>query len=503
VTQLHREVFHPSSHTLINPSNSTISVGLNLHSQINHKIFNEAKYQVSGVLENIDHHLFIFYLCFDCSINYLSLLGIVMTSIAGAITAGAGWAMPISQAIATSAYGYSKVLPVFRGTATKGKQDYQSQHIRIAKEDLISGAGENKHFYDSKASKQDALVYEVYTKAVDPMESIRENMAPHSSSYKKKCKNVKTTSSLPPAVPKKQLKSKTGAPSSPVLKKKTVKSKAGTISFSISKEEAKKKNAPIKGEQSAPAKDTKSNAASKKEKSPPLKVGSGSDKEKMKANDKHATSALKGAAKRIVVINRNTEEINNDEICNEYETWEDPQLHEGIQTSFSNNIIHDGDNETNNITANDDKKVLQMSNNTDIVFIVYGNANDDDITLVPYNSNKVETYENDTEIRIQSHLTDTYGREQQLNDGGGYEFNDVPEDVGSYFNQLSALGFVIIVIAISATIASVFALVRHRHRRNERNVNSSDIQHIEVVDMYDLNMRHVRDKYESTAYIIK
>lgn len=100
-------------------------------------------------------------------------------------------------------------------------------------------------------------------------------------------------------------------------------------------------------------------------------------------------------------------------------------------------------------------------------------------------------------------MIDTYGHEQQLNDGGGLEFNDGTEDVGSYFNQLSALGFVIIVIAISATVGSVFALVRHRHRRNERNVNSSDIQHIEVVDMYDLNMRHVRDKYESTAYIIK
>ena len=427
-----------------------------------------------------------------------------MTSIAGAITAGAGWAMPISQAIATSAYGYSKVLPVFRGTATKSKQDYQSQRIRIAKEDLISDAEENKNYYDSKASKQDALVYEVYTKAVDPMESIRENMVPHSSSNKKKCKNVKTTSSLPPAVPKKQLKSKTGAPSSPVLKKTTVKSKAGTISFSISKEEVKKNNVPIKGEQSAPAMENASNSSSKKQKSSTLKIGSGSDKEKMKANDKHATSALKGAAKRIVVINRNTEEINNDEIiCNEYETWEDPQLHEGIQTSFSNNIIHDGDKETNNITANDDKKVLPMSNNTDVEYIMNGNANDDDITLVPYNSNKVETYGNDTGIRIQPHLIDTYGHEQQLNDGGGLEFNDGTEDVGSYFNQLSALGFVIIVIAISATIASVFALVRHRHRRNERNVNSSDIQHIEVVDMYDLNMRHVRDKYESTAYINK
>lgn len=281
--------------------------------------------------------------------------------------------MPISQAIATSAYGYSKVLPVFRGTATKGKKDYQSQRIRIAKEDIISDAGENKNYYDSKASKQDALVYEEYTKTVDPMESIRENMVPHSSSNKKKCKNVKTTSSLPPAVPKKQLKSKTGAPSSPVMTKKTVKSKAGTISFSISKEEVKKNNVPIKGEQSAPAMENASNSSSKKQKSSTLKVGSGSDKEKMKANDKHATSALKGAAKRIVVFNRNTEEINDDEIiCNEYETWEDPQLHEGIQTSFSNNIIQDGDKETNNITANDDKKVLPMSNNTDVEYIITG-----------------------------------------------------------------------------------------------------------------------------------
>jgi hypothetical protein len=426
-----------------------------------------------------------------------------MTSISGAVVV-AFWAIPISQAIATSDSGYYKAPPVLRGTTTKGKQVYQSQRDRIVKEeDLISEVGDDKMFRDSKASK-DALVYEVYTKAVDPMESIRENMAPHSSSNKKKCKNVKTKKSRQPAVPKKQLKSKTGAPSSPVLTKKTVKSKAGTISFSSSKEEVKKKKAPLKGEQSAPAKEMKSNAVSKKEKSPPLKVASGSNKEKIKANDKQATSAVKGAARRIVVVDRNTEDIDNvDIICNEYEVWEEPQpLHQGIQI-LSNNTLKNDDKKINNFTANDDEIVLQISNNTDIEYIMNGNANDDDITLVPYNSNQGESYENDTEIRIQSHLTDTY-HEQQLT-GGGLEFNDGTQDVGNYFNQLSALGFVIIVLAISATIASVFALLRHRHRRNERNVSCSDIQQIEVVDMniYDINMRQIRDKYESTSYIIK
>jgi hypothetical protein len=425
-----------------------------------------------------------------------------MTSISGAVEV-AFWAIPISQAIATSDSRYNKAPPVLRGTTTKGKQNDQSQRDRIVKEeDLISEVGDDKMFHDSKASKDDALlVYGVYTKAVDPMESIRENMMPHSSSIKKKCKNGKTKKSRQPAVPKKQLKSKTGAPSSPVLTKKTVKSKAGTISFAISKEGVKKEEAPFKGEQPAPAKEIKSNAASKKEKSPPLKFASG-DKEKIKANDKQATSAVKGATRRIVVVDRNTEEIDNvDIICNEYEIWEEPQpLHEGKQT-LSNNTLNNDDKKINNFTANDDKIVFQISNNTDIEYIMNENANDDDITLVPYNSNHGESYENDTEIRIQSHLTDTY-HEQQLM-GGGLEFNDGTQDVGSYFNQLSALGFVIIVIAISATIASVFALLRHRHRRNERNVSSSDIQQIEVVDMnmYDMNMRQIRDKYESTLYI--
>lgn len=429
-----------------------------------------------------------------------------MASAAGAVIAGAGLAI-LSQAIAMSASGYYKAL-VLRGTTAKGKQDYQSQGNRIAKEeDFISVIGKDKIFLGTKASKQDSLVYEVYTKAVDPMESIRENMAPHISSNKRKCKKVNTKLSLQPAVPKYQLKSKTGALSSPVMtKKKTVKFKAGAVSFPISKQGVKKANAPLKSITSTSAKEIKSNVASGKKISSPLKlkVGSGSDKEQIKANDNHATSALKGAVRRFAVIDRNTEEVDDDEtICNEYEIWEEPPLYEGIQTSSSNNIIHVDDKETNNITANDDKIVFQISNNTNFDFVMNGNANDDDITLVPYDPNKVETYENDAEIRIQSHLTDTYGHGQQLNDGGGLKFHDGTEDVVSYFNQLSALGFVIIVIAILATIASVFALVRHRQWRNERNVSSSDIQHIEVVDKYELNMRQVRDKYESTAYIIK